>query len=316
MDKPNTDEKKLKRRFFILAFALTFLILAILSAVSVFFLEKNKKQDADVLLSEENIPIETDLPAETLNADKENILFISMDKENHAYMLTLIGTDPKNKKINMSSFPANSVLPNRQSKTMGEILDEFGENYLCRSISELTQSEISKFVKMDYSQFSKLVFSLGGAEIDLPEAVSINDSDTGGVSVNLKEGKSYLDSVTLFAVMFYDSYSSINISSEVFSRSAAQLTKNMFSQFSQDKEDALFNLIVNSSFTNLNRVDYETGKKTIKFFSELSDSQIDFINVIAQEFTHRDEDTDMYEKNDSVSLSFSSLNKIHEIYGS
>ncbi len=296
------SDKKLKIRFFILSFAVTFLVLALVSVLAVFALEKNKKHDTDVALTQENVPIEESAvtPPDTQN---KNLLFISLDEDKSANMFLLIGFDAQNKAVNLTPLPPDTVMPNRQSKTLGDILSADSENGVCLALSELLQTDISKYVKMNKAQLTEIIFSLGGVDLTFQSDISLTSSESGK-ALKFSKGKNFLDAVTLCSLIFSADENQLSPQYiSAFSDISQYVVEKLFSEYSQNGDDTLFNTVVNSSFTNLNRFDYEADKEMLKFFSSLGAG---FAKPVSAELSLNDDD--------KLELSFSSLGVLHDIY--
>lgn len=295
-------KSSIKIKFFILAFAVTFLAVSLFAAGTV---RLSKIKNAKTVFSSKDNVSKSESNF-TSNEDNMNLLLIVTDESNTPELFSIVGVSPRNLKINIASLSPKLTLPNRESKTLLEIFEKHGAKYTVESISELLQIKSEKFVQMPSEKFLELL-SLGGSiDVSIPEEISYTGDEA---SIKLINGQNRLDSMSLYYAMIYKSYSNgENARMKICSESLAKVSESLFSYFSFDNGESLFNFIVNFSKTNLNRIDFEKGRKTSEAFSSLEES----FAVPTQIFFER---TDENEKNDSFALSFSSMNILHDVYG-
>ena len=303
MYKFNSDEKKIKIRFFILSFSAAFLVLSLISVIAAFRFEKNKNKEAAVFSNENSVPISQN--ASGIDEENFNILFILNAADESSDMFSIIGFNPRNACINISSLSPNITLPNRHSISLGEAFKAHGAEYAAESLSELLQIDMEKFIAASPQQFLNIVSKTGGVNLDIPEDISYKDKNA---SVNLKKGVSFLDSVSLFTAMTYGEYSGgENMRSAVCSSALASVLENMLLQSTSDSGESLFNTVVNSSHTNLNRLDFEKNRDSAAFFSSLDKGFIHTADIVFESDN---------EKNDSqkLRLPFPSMSVLNEKY--
>ncbi len=302
MYKINTDEKRIKIRNFILSFTVAFLTFSAISLIIALNFEKKQNRESAVFSNENSVPISQ--TSSGIDEENFNILFILNAPDDKSDMFSIIGFNPQNACINISSLPSGIILPNRHSISLDEAFKAHGAKYITESLSELLQIDMEKFITASPQQFLNIVSKTGGVNLDMPEDISYKDKNA---SVNLKKGVGFLDSVSIYTAMTYSDYSGgESMRSNVCSYALASVLESMLLQ-SSNLGESLFNTVVNSSYTNLNRIDFEKNRYSAEFFSSLDQG---FIRTVSVSFERDDK------KNDSLNfkLPFSSMAVLNETY--
>ena len=109
-------------------------------------------------------------------------------------VMILLRVDPAHKRVTMVSIPRDTryTLPNGTVTKINEAYNIGGAAASIKAVSYLTGVPISHYAEIRFSEFQKLVDSLGGVEVDVPVEVSYKDALTGETVV-IKSGKQTLN---------------------------------------------------------------------------------------------------------------------------
>jgi len=109
-------------------------------------------------------------------------------------VMILMRIDPANKEITMVSIPRDTryTLPDGKVGKINEAYNIGGAAASIKAVSDLTNVPISHYAEIHFSEFERLVDSLGGIEVNVPVEVSYIDALTGE-EVTLQPGKQTLD---------------------------------------------------------------------------------------------------------------------------
>ena len=118
----------------------------------------------------------------------------NMGDNERSDVMILMRIDPSNKEITMVSIPRDTryTLPDGTIGKINEAYNIGGAAASIKAVSDLTKVPISHYAEIRFSEFERLVDSLGGIEVNVPVEVSYKDALTGE-EVTLQPGKQTLD---------------------------------------------------------------------------------------------------------------------------
>ena len=163
------------------------------------------------LLQPGNLGKEKTVGEEKLNridGERTNILILGVDarpgeKNSRSDTMLLVSIDPKLDKVAVISIPRDTQTEIRGLGTSKICAANFvgGPKYAVNRVEELMQTQIDYYIEMDFKGFEKVVDTLGGVTIDVPQRMY---KPTEGI--NLYPGKQKLDGKKALAFVRFRDY--------------------------------------------------------------------------------------------------------------
>lgn len=263
-----TKPKKVKNKnpnfkYFALAFSLFILILAVFSAfLFMRSLDFDFKNIVDRTVAEETSDL-TDNEQKTYSVSelsgKKDFLFILTDNSSKPDFGFVVTADFNSKQMNVRYLDFKASLSG--GLTYGGIYEQSFISGLKERINSDFSSSVEKYVICTPTQFKKILSSLGGATVNVAEAVNYKSSE---YNVILDKGTQKLSDEYVYK------YLAVSQGSEK-ARIMCDILNSAFSPENSEKSDALFKIFVNNCDTDISVIDYSNAAEKIKIYSNASD---------------------------------------------
>ncbi len=206
--------KSLVGRFFLTVFAIVFIFSAVFVLAATALKSTRDKQEALV----DNTKSDLD---QTIADDKINIAVIGTDEDEiHSDVIFVVSFDTKTGETCFVSVPRDtqvfmteSMMLDMQNNGRGEYIPtKYGttgeckitelyayagqdkcNQYLVTALENLLDVDIDHYVQINLTAFREIVDAVGGVDMEVPMDMYWDMSDTGGPTINLKQGWQHLD---------------------------------------------------------------------------------------------------------------------------
>lgn len=125
-----------------------------------------------------------------------NILFLGLDSADDTHRsdtIFVLGVNPAKNRITMVSIPRDTrVLLDGRPRKINEIFPRYGAQALSSLIEDLMGIKISRYVRVDFNGFAKVIDALGGVEVEIDRPMHYDDN-YGKVHIHFDPGKHHLD---------------------------------------------------------------------------------------------------------------------------
>lgn len=212
------NSKKRKRRshvatFFRIVFSMV-LIFVVFAGASIFAYTKIKSKDSDKdnSISASNLNLLDSLAGKDMTL---NLAVFGVDKaETRTDVIFVVHYDSKTKKINLISVPRDTrveitdemyqylkeqgkYIPSGGMCKINEVHAYAGSekaNYFAvKQLEDLLGIDIDNYILINFDAFSQIVDLVGGVDVDVPQDMYWDMTDTGDILINLKQGQQHLD---------------------------------------------------------------------------------------------------------------------------
>lgn len=260
---PAQNFKKQKTRFFVLAFAMSFFVLAMMGLIVVFVFN----------------PVEEENPSSQISADsfylpreEDNLTILLTGRapqEKDALFFALVRLDMLGGRIPVILFPPQTALDAQTGyATVSEAYQKGGASAAAKALSDSFSIPVDRYADGDSQSLIDAVNRIGVAEYELSQSLSYNED---GIFISLSAGRQLIDGQKFLDILRYPNYRESDleqcregaklIASYINSRFAAVLGQNA---------GALVSGLLNVVDTNLSYVDFESRLPALTFLSKLS----------------------------------------------
>ncbi len=255
--------KKQKVRFFVLAFALSFFVLAMLGLMVVFILNPVQEQTPSSQISTDAFY----LPREE---DNLTILLVGHTPQNEeAIFFALVRLDMLSGRIPVILFPEQMALDEETGfGSLAEAYQSGGAAAVSKALSETYSMPVDRYADGDSQSLIDAVNRIGIAEYELDQALSYNEN---GIFISLSAGRQLIDGQKFLDILRYPDYEEGQleqcregahlIASYINSRLEAVLGQNA---------PALVSGLLDLVDTNISYLDFESRLPALTFLSKLS----------------------------------------------
>ena len=259
-------ERRLTIRYFVLSFAIGFLVLSVAAMLVVLFIPP--KMSAGVMPAEpETTPLSGYLPAQE---DAMNILVIvEPEEQDRQELFLLLRFDPQRGQVPVAALPAETLFgQGEQTVTLKSLYDYSGAGRVAGSLEKELSIQIGRYVRVNRQNVIDLVDLLGGVQFQLKETVSINES---GRPTSMPAGSHQLSGSLFYELLTTNSYSGGEVGRGM---SAARLLCALINQhggaLTGEEGDILFQQFVNMVQTDISAVDFQNFKPAAQFMEQLA----------------------------------------------
>lgn len=257
------DGKKLKMRFFALAFAISFFVLAMMGLIVVFTLNPTEESQISSEITTDSFY----LPKESDNLSVLLIVHAGDPKEPVCFALARL--DMMSGRIPILLFPKETALGEGSDYlTLGEAYKKGGSTAAVAALSKSYSIPVDRYVDGDSQALMDSINRIGVAEYQLSQDLSYNEN---GIFISLSAGRQLIDGQKFYDILRYPAYpggalegckEGANLfSSYVNSRLASLLGSN---------SEALVTGLLGMVSTDISYVDFESRVAALLFLSKLS----------------------------------------------
>ncbi len=259
------QNKTVRRRAFIMAFAVTFLLLALILMALVLYLYP---KDAFFKPRSSTItPTSIYIPKEE---ERLTLLLIGNDGTDAppgSYML--LHFDPVSGKIPVVVLPPETLVKNgNREETLASVYRFGGSRLVKQAVADTLMIPIDRYARFDLATFSKLVELVGSVDYQVPQALSYKGD---GMDIQLNAGLQHLSGDDIANIIRYPVYEGGE--SERCTK-AADLVCSIINQrlniALSTQIDDIFKTVVNMVDTDVAYIDYETRKDAAEMLTKLS----------------------------------------------
>lgn len=260
------DYKRLKFRYFVLSFSLSFLVLSF-----TFWVLINLVHPKTPLSLIEQAQAAEEGPAYVpVQEDCMTVLFIGSDGDGAGSFL-IARFDPVTGKVPILTLPSNTLLRSADKEQMlHEAYKYGGADYTRKLIAQTLNITIDRYVRMNSQSLIECATVIGSVEYELPRKIEIN---TGASSIVMQKGLQLLDGRKVAALMRYADYE--NGEEERCAHAselAAQIVNQRMDVALSTVADNIFSKVVNLIDTDISFPDYEKRKEAAIFMAKLAEN--------------------------------------------
>lgn len=258
-------EKRITARYFLLSFAIGFLVLSVTAMLAVLFVppEIGARGSGmqDYALNSAYLPSVD---------DAINILLIvdsgSVPGKQETFLL--IRFDPLHGQIPVTALPAGTLVGEAGDMTpLGGLYDYAGANHVKKCIAGGLGVAVDRFIKIDQPGVVRMVDLLGGVPFRLKEPVDLTE---GPVQSIVPAGMQELSGSLFGSLICHTGYrgGEAGRAVEVGALVTALINEHMDVVLTEEA-DSLFEQLVNIAQTDISIVDYQKRKSSARFMAKL-----------------------------------------------
>ena len=235
-------------RSFLLAFALTLLLLALIMVGTV-------------------MAVQPSMP-NTLQKD-------SADGQQLSYRpndFVLVRFNPQYGQVPLTMLPPQTLVPlDGKNLTLVQAFETGGSRAVKAALSERLGVMVDRYARVDGDAFQRIVEKTGSVEFELPEDISYRRD---GYSINLAAGSRRLDARDMFDLFAYPAFRrDQEARCGLLGRMLAAWINQNLDAAGEERSSSLFKLTVNLVDTDISYADYEPRRRAANFLSQL-DAQV------------------------------------------
>ena len=261
MSQPNRQNQK--TRFFLLAFALSFFLLAIMGLIVVFLLNPAPEESSSFE--------QTSADTFYLPREEDNISVLLSgyaEKEEGAVFFALARLDMLSGGIPVVLFPPQTILDEQTGyATLAQAYAQGGAPAAAKAIAETYSIPVDRYADIDSQSLIDAVNRVGVAEYTLTQDLSYHADD---IFISLSAGRQLIDGQKFWDILRYPDYDGgvVQQCQEGAQLIAAYLNGRL-STVLGDNAQALVSGLLDLVDTNLSYVDYESRQPALQFLSKL-----------------------------------------------
>lgn len=255
--------KKQKVRFFVLAFALSFFVLAMMGLIVVFVLNPVQEQSPSSQISADSFY----LPGEEDNLSV--LLACRGPQEGEAIFFALVRLDMLSGRIPVILLPPQMILDEETGYgSLAEAYQKGGAEAVARALETAYSISVDRYADGDGQSLIDTINRVGIAEYELSQDLSYNEN---GMFISLSAGRQLIDGQKFLDILRYPKYKGGQleqcgegarlIASYINSRLGAVLGQNA---------ESLVSGLLDLVDTNLSYLDFESRLPALNFLSKLS----------------------------------------------
>lgn len=256
--------KKQKVRFFVLAFALSFFVLAMMGLVVVFVLNPVQEQSPSSQVSADSFY----LPGEE---DNLTVLLTCHDpQKGEAVSFALVRLDMLSGRIPVILFPLDTALEEQTGfGSLAQAYQTGGAPAAAKALSDTYSIPIDRYADGDTQSLIDAVNRIGIAEYELDQDLSYHEN---GMPVSLSAGRQLIDGQKFLDILRYPNYKGGQLEQcrEGARLIASYINSRLDAVLGQNAESLVGGLL-DLVDTNLSYLDYESRLPALIFLSKLSE---------------------------------------------
>lgn len=257
------NSKKQKARFFVLAFALSFFVLAMMGLIVVFVLNP---------VEEENPSSQISTDAFYLPQEEDNLTILLTGRapqEKAPLFFALVRLDMLGGRIPVILFPPQTALDEQTGyATLSEAYQKGGAPAAAKALSDSFSIPVDRYADGDSQALIDAVNRIGVAEYELSKNLSYNKD---GVFINLSAGRQLIDGQKFWDILRYPNYRESELEQcREGAKLIASYINSRFSAVLDQNAGALVGGLLDLVDTNFSYVDFESRLPALTFLSKLS----------------------------------------------
>ncbi len=253
-------------RSFLLAFALTLLLLALIMVGTVMAVQPSmpntlQKDSADG----------QQLSYRPNDSDSLTAVVIGM-RGSEPVDFVLVRFNPQYGQVPLTMLPPQTLVPlDGKNLTLVQAFETGGSRAVKAALSERLGVMVDRYARVDGDAFQRIVEKTGSVEFELPEDVSYRRD---GYSINLAAGSRRLDARDMFDLFAYPAFRrDQEARCGLLGRMLAAWINQNLDAAGEERSSSLFKLTVNLVDTDISYADYEPRRRAANFLSQL-DAQV------------------------------------------
>lgn len=260
------NDKKSGLKYFIIAFSVFVVILAVVSA---FLLMKSIDFDlnnivggaAETSTSADN-ETATEIKSVSNLTGKSDIIFICTDSDNNLDFLFVVSTSFDNKTMQVRTMDKSSTaIYDGQTLTCAEIYEKYRVDGVKAAVANNFGIVISKYVKSTPTQFKNIISYFPDIAVNVKGKI---DYSSDSFTLELEPGRQVLSSDYIYKYLLI---------SDNYTRSAivCDIINSLLTPENAENSDKLFKKFVNSCDTDITAYDYADKIDKITIYSSATD---------------------------------------------
>lgn len=269
-------KKRMGLRYFLLSFLITFSVITLIG----FFVIAEVINPSQTLTPTDNVKKEN---YTFTDSDSFTLLCIGWQRDDvQAAFYSLIRLDAPQKRIYITSFPADTATGEKDGrKTARQTAAYGGTSALVASFEEVFDIEIDRFIKIEEASFAALADRLGSVTYDCGEKVEHYD-ENGFLEYSMSAGRHIFFGEKLCGLIKYSGNDEISRANEQ-SRILAAALSCWLDRTSPDELQALFELILSITDSNITAFDFENRKNALTKLLSQKDFSLHTVDFFADE---------------------------------
>lgn len=258
-DREKTGKRRLTVGLFI------FIGIVMLACVCTLLLLREYDYDIDSIIG--RAPESTESVSETheeasLEGKAVFLVAVSDDKSEKLHHVALVSTDVESGKINIYTVDVKKEYDTKAFKgSLSSLFSKSGGSILSlkEAVSEITKTEISRYIRATDSSFKGLIKTLGGVSCDVEERVQYS---CDGVGYIIEKGSQTLTADTGYKYMYYLSQQNGN-KPEQMSVFLSDILKNALTSQNFERADYFYSKLRNILDTDISAFDFSDNKSAL-----------------------------------------------------
>ncbi|WP_312642004.1 LCP family protein [Hydrogenoanaerobacterium sp.] len=252
-----------RTKYFVVTFAVAFLVLMMLAVVAVMTLQTKGPTQQNTS--------QADLDDYYLPKAEDNltVLLIGRDSEavppNYFYLIRL---DVESGELPVATLPAQTVVHyNGKSATLAELYTTSGAKAVKQGLGEMMGITVDRYVSFTAENLIRAVDMIGFVEYELPEALVYKNDN---ISISLAKGRQMVDGQKLYDILRFPNYGDQHKRGSASSDLLAHYIDDRLETVLSPQADELFRKVINLTDTDLSFGDYDSRKEALRFLAKLS----------------------------------------------
>ncbi len=253
-------------RSFLLAFALTLLLLALIMVGTVMAVQPSMPR----ALQKDSAGGQQ-LAYRPNASDSLTVAVIGM-RDNQPADFVLVRFNPQYGQVPLTMLPPQTLVPlDGKNLTLEQAFEAGGSRAVKEALSERLGVAVDRYARVEGEAFRRIAEKTGSVEFELPEDVSYRRD---GYSINLAAGSRRLDARDMLDLFAYPALRrDQETRCDLLGRMLAAWANQNLDAAGEERSSSLFKLTVNLVDTDISYADYEPRRRAANFLSEL-DAQV------------------------------------------
>lgn len=260
-----TEAKKIKYRYFMMSFAVSFLVLSMMFL----FLMSTVHPKLPKSLTEEPATAGGSAAAYVpTQADALTVLFIGTSGPDTAGTYILARFDPARGKVPITVLPPQTMVHNgTREQTLATVYQYGGADHTRNVLAATLNIPIDRYVRVSEDAFVSCASAIGSVEFKLPYNLNLQQ---GGMTVTLQKGVQLLDGKKVASIIRYEGYDGGELSRcAVTAELTAAIVNQRMDIALSTVADSVFSKIINLIDTDISYPDYDNRKAAAVFLAQL-----------------------------------------------
>ncbi len=253
-------------RSFLLAFALTLLLLALIMVGTVMAVQPSMPNTL-----QKDSANGQQLSYRPNDSDSLTAVVIGM-RGSEPVDFVLVRFNPQYGQVPLTMLPPQTLVPlDGKNLTLVQAFETGGSRAVKAALSERLGVMVDRYARVDGDAFQRIVEKTGSVEFELPENISYRRD---GYSINLAAGSRRLDARDMFDLFAYPAFRrDQEARCGLLGRMLAAWINQNLDAAGEERSSSLFKLTVNLVDTDISYADYEPRRRAANFLSQL-DAQV------------------------------------------